>query len=332
MTALEQYKLLETTGLWRESPEEQRKDVVVSFGEATLVVSSPAGVALTHWSLAALVRVNPHEFPAVFTPDDDGFETLELDDETMIHALETVIETVAKRAPQPWRLRRYILVLSLFGVIGLGLFWFPGALQRHTLSVVPEVTRHQIGDALLVEVERLTGSACDAAGGDLALNRMRMRLSPETRALAILPLGSLQSTHLPGGHILLGQALLDAQDDPEVVAGYVLAEEIRMNSADPLEALLTHAGTIAAFQLMTSGQLPQDSLSQYAEHLLISQPKDLTAEILVARFARADLSIAGYAVSVDRPELIAVDPHPDGSSQPVMGDGDWITLLQICAN
>lgn len=39
MTALREYDRLEATGLWRPGPEEQRREVVVSIGEATLVIT-----------------------------------------------------------------------------------------------------------------------------------------------------------------------------------------------------------------------------------------------------------------------------------------------------
>ena len=60
MTALKKYQKLESPGLWRDAPEAQRREVVVAFGEASLVLSDPrTGSALSHWSLAAVHRLNP---------------------------------------------------------------------------------------------------------------------------------------------------------------------------------------------------------------------------------------------------------------------------------
>ena len=56
MTALQKYERLEATGLWRETPDGQRREVVVSIGDATLVISDLNDTALTHWSLAAVER------------------------------------------------------------------------------------------------------------------------------------------------------------------------------------------------------------------------------------------------------------------------------------
>ena len=71
MTALTQYSRLEATALWRQTPEAQRREVIVSIGDATLVIANINDQALTHWSLAAVVRANPTVSPAVFHPDGD---------------------------------------------------------------------------------------------------------------------------------------------------------------------------------------------------------------------------------------------------------------------
>ena len=80
MTALQEYQRLESTGLWRATPEDQRREVVVSFGDATLVIADPrGGHALTHWSLPAVVRLNPARRPALYAPAADAGEELEID-------------------------------------------------------------------------------------------------------------------------------------------------------------------------------------------------------------------------------------------------------------
>ena len=50
MTALKEYARLESGGLWRADADAQRRDVIVSFGDATLVISDSAERALAHWS------------------------------------------------------------------------------------------------------------------------------------------------------------------------------------------------------------------------------------------------------------------------------------------
>ena len=59
MTALKKYARLEATALWRAGPDVQRREVIVSIGDATLVISDLKDQALTHWSLAAVDRAKP---------------------------------------------------------------------------------------------------------------------------------------------------------------------------------------------------------------------------------------------------------------------------------
>ena len=106
MTALKKYQKLESPGLWRDTPQDQRRNVVVSFGAASLILSDPkTDLALSHWSLPALERRNPGALPALYAPGHDASETLELDDADMIAALETVQAALATRKARPGRLR-----------------------------------------------------------------------------------------------------------------------------------------------------------------------------------------------------------------------------------
>ena len=48
MPALTTYDRLEATGLWRATPQDQRREVVVSIGDATLVIKDLTDKAITH--------------------------------------------------------------------------------------------------------------------------------------------------------------------------------------------------------------------------------------------------------------------------------------------
>ena len=69
--------------------------MIVSIGDATLVISDLKDQALAHWSLAAIERTNPGQRPAIYHPDGDAGETLELaqDEGQMIDAIEKLRET-----------------------------------------------------------------------------------------------------------------------------------------------------------------------------------------------------------------------------------------------
>ena len=92
MTALTQFQRLEATGVWRPNPSERLRDVIVSFGDATLILRDPRSEEpLSHWSLPAVTRLNPGQMPAIFAPGDaEQDEVVEIDDTLMVQAIERV--------------------------------------------------------------------------------------------------------------------------------------------------------------------------------------------------------------------------------------------------
>ena len=334
MTALKQYARLESTGLWRAAGEAQRRDVVVSFGDATLVISDSNEKPLSHWSLAAVTRLNPGNRPALFSPDGDAGEQLEIDDGDMIEAIEKVRRAVERARPHPGRLRFWMLMGSIGVVIGLGVFWLPGAMLNHTLRVVPEVKRAEIGAALLQQIERVAGSPCESPDGSLALRELEQRLNlpgPVSVYQTALP----DTIHLPGGAILAHARIFEDHDQIEVPAGYLVAEAVRARTIDPLEELLTHAGFTANFRLLTTAELPTVALRRYAEALVAEAPERIEDEPLLASFTVAQLPSAPYAYALDPSGettlgLIEADPALTGSTAAVLGDDAWVSLQSIC--
>jgi len=338
MTALKKYQKLECPGLWRNTPDAQRREVVVNFGATSLVLSDPrSDQALSHWSLPAVARMNPGQMPALYAPDDAASETLELDDPDMIAALETVRGALAAAEPHPGRLRNSILGGLTVLVVGLGIFWMPGALVTHTVSVVPPATRSEIGRMALADVIRVTGTPCAAPLGQRALARLAVRVfGVDPVQLLVMRDGITAPVHLPDRQILLPRALVEAQDGPEALAGFALGERARSDAVDPLIPLLEYAGTSATFRLLTTGELPQSAVEGYAGELLRENPGPLAEDTLLARFLAAGISSTPYAYALDPTgekvlNLIEADPFRNGTPRMVLPDGDWVSLQGICA-
>ncbi|QBF31047.1 hypothetical protein [Thalassococcus sp. S3] len=335
MTALTQYQRLEATALWRDTPDGQRREVIVSIGDATLVISDLKDQALAHWSLAALVRLNPGERPAIYSPDEDASEVLEFSENEaqMIDAIETLRTAIDKARPHPGRLRWLSGLAISLAIAALALFWLPGAMKRHTVSVVPDIKREEIGEALLGRIERVSGAACDFADARPALAELASQTG--TERLVILPAGVRDSMHLPGGIILLNRAIIEDHEEPDVAAGYILAEQIRADMTDPLAALLEGSGLWAAFRLITTGRLSDEILDAYAEALLMNARPPLNDDVLLAGFAQAELRSSPYAYARDITGetvlgLIEADPMAGRDTTPLMRDRDWLLLQSIC--
>lgn len=337
MTALKEYDRLESTGIWRESPDAQRRDVLISFGDATLIIRDKTDTALAHWSLPAIERLNPGARPALFRPGPDAGEELELEDGTLIDAIEKIRKTVARRRPHRGRLRLYVFSGLVAAIGALGYFWLPGALVRHTVTVVPESKRLAIGTALLGHMTRLTGDTCRSNLGTAALARLKARvLGDGLRKAYVVPSGPEGALYLPGGLLLLNRTVVEDHDAADVAAGYMLAAAEQASHIDPMELLLQEAGGAATLHLLTSGKIEDDVLRDYAETLLATPLPAPNSDLLLDRFATAKVAASPYAYAVDVTgestlELIEADPYRGVEAPRLISDGDWISLQEICA-
>lgn len=337
MTALTEYDRLEAQGLWRPSPGAQRRDVVVSVGEATLILLDGREVALAHWSLPAVERLNPGETPALYAPGPETPEELEIADPTMIEAIERVRRAIDRQRPHEGRLRGGIVAGVLIVALAAATLWLPGALIRHTAAIAPEASRTAIGRDLMGALRPLAGPACDTPGGTRALARLHTRLlGPGPGRIAVLPSGVATSVSIPGGTILVGRSLVEDYEAPDALAGFVLAEAARGVGTDPLETMLRETGILPALRLLTSGALPDGALRAYAETLVAT--RDATApdaETLLPRFAEAGVPSSPYAYALDvtgetTVALIEADPVPPGTGRLILSDADWVALQGIC--
>jgi hypothetical protein len=335
MTALTKYTRLEAAALWRAAPEDQRREVIVSIGDATITVSDTSDRAITHWSLAAIQRANPGKRPAVFHPEGDPGETLEfsLEDAEMVDAIEKLRRAVERTRPRPGRLRWLGMTLSLLVVAALAVFWLPGALISHTVSVVPAVKRAEIGAALLERIERMTGPACDDPTGQRALQHLRARLG--SGPIHVMPDALQGSLHLPGGAILIDRGLIEDYEEPDVAAGFVLAEKTLAERSDPLRDLLDSTGMRASFRLLTTGGVESEALDRYAE-LLLRQPRQRpTDDAILATFAQRSVRSSPYAYALDVTgetvlPLIEADPMAGREPVTLLTDAQWLRLQNIC--
>lgn len=328
MTALKQYDRLESAGLWKSDGDAQRRDVIVSFGDATLVISDSAGRPQTHWSLPAVCRTNPGLRPALFTPAPNAAETLEIDDAVMIDAIETVRKSVNRGHSTPGRLRWLVRLGITAALIGAVVFYGPTLLRNQALSVVPTAKRAEIGDAIAGHLQEQLGQACDSAGGRAALDALQLRLLGTGGALSVLPTGLGLPIALPGGAILLDRHVVEGVDDPLIVAGQILATQSARLYLDPLQPVLDHAGTRSVIELYTTGNLPDGVLESYAATLPMAARSYPPIEVLEQTFARAQVLSEPFFAS----QGIDV-PRTDGrTTKPVLTDGQWVALQGICLN
>lgn len=326
MTALDRFVRLESGGIWREDADAQRRDVTVSFGKTTLVLADGAGRALTHWSLPAVLRLNPGARPAIYAPDKDAAEALEIEDDLMVDAIEEVRKALRVATPKRGRVRGY-LTASTAAICAVALaLWAPGAMRDTAVTVLPDSARQTIGATILGHYQRLTGAACQTGPGTAVLAQLHTQLfGPDAPGQLVvvqdLPQGAVA---LPGDLIMIDRRLVEGSDDPAVLAGFVMAADAA--APDALRSVLDSSALRATMTLLTTGDLPDHTLRTQAVALhQAATPPD--PEMLKASFAAA-----ATAPTPARPAqgatLATYATSPTG--QPLLDDNAWVRLQNIC--
>jgi hypothetical protein len=338
MTALKKYKRLEGPAVWRGDPQAQRRDVVISLGKSSLVIiETRSGAILSHWSLPALTRLNPGREPAVYAAGpEEASETLEIDDLTLIEALETIRSALQPRAHLR-HLRKGLMAVSVVAVLLVAWLWLPPALVDHTARIVPPAKRAEVGRMALAELTHSSNGPrlCTDPAGRQALTTLRLRVLGPGFTVAVLSGGqAFGSAHLPGRLVLIDQRLLDRLDSAEALAGYLLLEEQALLMRDPMRDVLSHAGTGATFRLLTTGSLPDTALSGYAAKRFAAAPFAADPQRLGTRFEAQEIAPAAFALSLppssDGLARALADVRTPGNPAPLLSDGEWLTLTQIC--
>jgi hypothetical protein len=335
MTALKEYMRLETTGLWRATPEAQRREVGVAFGDATLVISDPAGRPITHWSLPAIVCVNPGIRPAVYSPDADATESLEIEDDLMIGAIERIRQSVARRTPRPGRVRQVSLLATVLVVTVAAVVWLPGAMTQQTLSMVPSSKRSEIGATLLGHIQKELGPTCRDPLGTRALGVLKTRLfgAEGPGQIVVVPADLAQALDLPGGIIVLGRNMVEDATEPAVVAGHVISAIGARIDPDPLAPVLQSAGMSGTIRLLATGDVAPEVLESYAGALLATPRRPPHPSEIADLFDELGVPPGPWASAVapDAPlATVAGSGAPGSAYEIILTDTDWVALQGIC--
>lgn len=336
MTALREFDRLEAAGLWRPGAGVQRRDVIVSLGDATLAIYDMTETPLSHWSLPAVERRNPGTRPALFSPGPDSAETLEIEDDLMIDALERIGRALARSGPHRGRVRNAALAAALAGLLALSVLWLPGALHRQALAVAPPALRADTGLRLVNALGDLAGPPCASATARAPLDALARRtLGPNGGRIVVLPAALPGGLPLPGRIVAIGRDTVEDHEGPEVAAGHVLAAMVRADMVDPIAPILEAGGPWTALTLLTRGEVPERALVRHAERLVTGPLPDVPPDALLARFAAAGLSIRPYAAARDGTGDGDLVPDPAGpvrspEQTPIMSDGAWVALQAIC--
>lgn len=333
MTAIKEFERLEALGLWRETAHAQRKEVVISFGDTTLVLSDINNRPLTHWSMAAIEHGGSGENGTIFTVDETGEETLEIEDPTMIAAIGKIRASIDARRPHPGRLRWFLGAFVLIAFLGFSLFWLPNALTRYAAGIVPDSKAVDIGEALLKSIRKTTGSACSTPSGERALRRLEDRaIGAPSNRIRIIAMGSRPSLHLPGGNILLNHRLATQTDDASLLAGYAIMERAAQDETPPLLTFFKSLGVRKTLGFLGTGNIQHEDIETFADQRLFGPLVTPSAGTMLELFDVAKIPRGDFAAHAKRPDLLKTPDLEPEQYDPILGDNDWISLQEICIN
>lgn len=336
MTALAHYERLESIGLWREDETAQRREVIVSFGSASLVLSDSTGTPLAHWSMAAVRTLTQTDERTIFGLDRSGVETLEVHDAAMVDAIGRVRAALRRQSPHPGRLRLILVAVMLIAAVLAAVFWLPTYAINYAARVVPAEKQREIGADLLAHTTKMTGPPCSAPAGQDGLRALEDWLLPIGQNLYVADLGDRATSHLPGGIVLIHRRLIEDEPGPEVAAGHILAERARMDSMPPMRALLRQAGTSDTLGFLATGGIRESTLIAFSQAQMTFAPETPDPVTLLSLFDQVGLSSKAYGQSLpanvpDRSFFIEQDPVQVGY-RPRISDAQWIALQTICGS
>ncbi|MEL6597910.1 MAG: M48 family metallopeptidase [Pseudomonadota bacterium] len=215
-------------------------------------------------------------------------------------------------------------------------------------------------------------AVCSTPEGDRALEEMQATLItgldlPYPVEVEVYAIAQPNAFALPGGQIVLFSGLLEMAETPEEVAG-VFAHEIgHVINRDPTRNALRAAGSAGLLGLLFGDVTGGFAVAGMAEALLnasYSREAEAAADAFVYdRFAELGLPAAGFAAFFERIEAQVADSpsegpddrimdllrsHPrlsdraeearaadtvlGGSYTPILDDGAWAELQEICAD
>ncbi|MEM9139112.1 MAG: M48 family metallopeptidase [Pseudomonadota bacterium] len=311
MTALDDYAKLEAEARYFDGQSAAPIEVILSFGERSLVIMGLDDRALAHWPLASLRALgDAGEKTVQLVPDPASDERVVLDDAEMIRAIKAVCRDLyEKKADRRGVKRVMVWGAAAAASVALIVFVLVPALADRLADYVPPERERALGDSIAGQLAALMGQVddtnpglCVAPEGLEALAAMTERLAPDGGGLtqplpyplrvSVLDHKMVNAVALPGGRILLFRGLIERAGSPEEVAG-VLAHEIgHVVHKDPTRGVLRAAGTAGIIGVVL-GDVFGASVAAAASDAVLNARHQREAERLADEIAYDILGHAG---------------------------------------
>ncbi len=331
MTALEQYVRLEAPGRWREQADRPWREVLVSFGNASLVLSDFDEAPLTHWALASLIAEQRAEGGVRYVPDASTEEVLEIDDAAMIEAIAEVTKSVRLRPSGPKRrnVTMPLFALLILGAVAAGAAYGPVALANQAFALIPPERAALVGESLSDGLK-----TCGYGPGRRALAQIAAKLDLDPDRIRVAEDLARPVTRLPGGHLLLSADLVAETTSASTLAGWLLTARSVGPDQTVLRELIDGKSPAATLGFLFSGKIEDADITWMRDALRSTAPpppqpalaaalRGLAKRGIPADDFLSDLRRQYSGLTLARPEI--ADNAP-----PLLDDQSWVALQSIC--
>lgn len=368
VTALDRYAKLEAIGQYHDLHQDGPREVVVSFGERSLIIMSLDDHPITHWPLASLrSRDDPSRLPIEIAPEGIEDERLLLDDREMSAAIAEVCPDLYRPPPRPPRTRPRRLIAGLLLIVGLPvmaiLLW--PMLPESLADFVTPKREAALGQALAARIPHVIEPAsppalCIGEDGTAALTALAARLDVASAGgspliLSVLDHPAADALLLPGGRVLIFRGLLRAARTPEELAGILAHALGHAEQRDPIRVVLDEASLITTARMLF-GNITGSALTGETARILLETQFSPGAEAradavgfeILATAGLSSMAKAGFAERLLRQEpsspysarhpwtlqraraAAVTDTVGEAPFVPALRDRDWIALGNIC--
>ncbi len=158
MTAIKKYTILESKGFWIDAKGSPPKEVIVSFGKSSIIMSDNNEIPLNHWDLNSIVMIEKNEIEARFSPGTERQEELIIQDEAMIEALAIICGKGKSPSGKLLKFHHFIIITGSI-LIMLFFFFLPNILRTVTLDII-KPNHEYVFIQKLLENENLIRNTC----------------------------------------------------------------------------------------------------------------------------------------------------------------------------
>jgi hypothetical protein len=313
MTALRKYERLEAIGHWRATPDAPLREVVVSFGNSTLNLTSLRDEPLEHWALAALIKLAAQDEGVLYATDIDAEETLLITDPMMIEAIDSVTAALfghkKQRGLPVWRI---LIAAVLIVALGAGSTQVPNLLRQKIVEQTSPIRARALSEKLMA----LLGRECVTPEAGLALNILtqRLQLSQTAHPIKVIDGAGPNLLTLPDGTYVVGRAALERLQTPEGLAAEIAMAQAQITTHSPMLQLMQGLDIWQVLGFLLRGW-PDDAALLKA---LYSSPLPTNKAAAAVILQNAQISLSGLGMA------------DEAVLRPALDDQSWVALQGVC--